>query len=277
MNTHNSAVAAAYINGRFPDFPFRTALILGSGLGSFAGILENSLEAEVTEIPGWPAPSVSGHKGRFICGYIGDTPVAVLQGRIHFYEGHSLKTVIFPVNVLADLGVDTLILSNAAGGISPDLEAGDIMLVSDHLNLLMNNPLIGSNDDNAGPRFPDMSDPYDRGLRRLAQEVAQSAGITLKEGVLAATTGPSYETAAEIRMIGKLGGDAVCMSTVPEVIGAVHRGLRVLAFSCITNKATGLNDHRLSHTEVKESAARIQTTFTPLMKSIIHEIDRSPT
>lgn len=277
MQISDSAAAAAYIQDRIPDFPFRTALILGSGLGSFAAVLKKSREIDVTNIPGWPAPTVSGHKGALICGYIGDIPVTILQGRIHFYEGHPLKTVIFPVNVLADLGVGTLLLTNAAGGISPELEPGDIMMVSDHLNLIMNNPLIGPNDDAAGPRFPDMSDPYDRELRQLAKEAARTAGIALKEGVLTATTGPSYETAAEVRMIGRLGGDAVCMSTVPEVIAAVHRGLRVLAFSCITNKATGLSEHRLSHREVKESAERIQKTFTPLMKSIIQAIDRTIT
>ncbi|MBN2417731.1 purine-nucleoside phosphorylase [bacterium] len=277
MKPSKTAAAAAFIRTLFPEFPFRTALILGSGLGSVAGVLEKSRETDVSDIPGWPAPSVSGHRGKLIRGYIGNAPVTVLQGRIHFYEGHPLQTVIFPVAVLADLGVGTIILTNAAGGISPDLEPGDIMMVSDHLNLLMTNPLIGPNDDAAGPRFPDMSEPYDPELRRLAEDAAPGAGIVLKEGVLAATTGPSYETAAEVKMIGKLGGDAVCMSTVPEVIAAVHRGMRVLAFSCITNKATGLHNTRLSHADVKESAARIQTRFTPFMKSVIEKIDRTIT
>lgn len=274
MNIPDSDAAAAYIRGRFPDFPFGTAVILGSGLGGFSSCLTSRQEIEAAQVPGWPPPTVSGHRGTISCGLIGSAPVTVLAGRIHYYEGHPIKTVVFPVQVLADLGVDTLIITNAAGGIDPGLAAGDLMLITDHLNLMGTNPLIGPNDDRRGPRFPDMSEPYNRELQDLALEAAAETGIQLTPGVLAATSGPSYETAAEIRMIRTLGGDAVCMSTVPEVTAAVHRGMRVLAVSCITNPATGLSSRRLSHPEVEAGARRAEGSFTTLLKAVIDRINR---
>ncbi|MBN1780917.1 purine-nucleoside phosphorylase [bacterium] len=261
--------AASAIRVRFGDFKADTGLILGSGLGPLADRLDGRQAVETASIPHWPESTVAGHSGRLVCGRMGSVPVFVLQGRVHYYEGYTMDQVTFCVRVLGRLGVKRLIVTNAAGGLNPEFSAGDLMLITDHINLMGTNPLIGYFDPEADTRFPDMSAPYDPELRDLAVVTAKALKITLRQGVLAVTTGPSYETASEVRMLQILGGDAVCMSTVPEVIVAVQMGMHVLGISCITNPATGLGSRPLSHLEVKETAGRIQETFVGLLTGIV--------
>ena len=250
----------------------KTGLILGSGLGSIADQLRYRQELESKLLPHWPASTVTGHSGRLVTGKLDQVPVLVLQGRVHYYEGYSMEQVTFPVRVLAALGIRNLIITNAAGSLNPDFHPADLMLITDHINLMGTNPLIGYYDPELPTRFPDMSAPYDPEFRGLALKAAKDLDIPLRQGVLAVTTGPSYETAAEVRMLRTLGGDAVCMSTVPEVIVAVQAGLRILGISCLTNMATGLSGKPLSHDEVKEVAGQIQETFARLLKGIVGEI-----
>jgi purine-nucleoside phosphorylase len=250
-------------------------LILGSGLGMFAGQMETQFSIETLSIPYWPASTVEGHEGRLAIGRIGRVPLLVLQGRVHYYEGYPIQKVVFPIRVLAKLGIRILVLTNAAGGLNPEFSPGDIMLITDHINLMGTNPLLGSHDSSYGERFPDMSAPYDPALIRIAERAAKKSNISLRKGVLAATSGPSYETVAEIRMIFNMGGDAVCMSTVPEVIAGVQMGLRILGVSLITNMATGLSAKRLSHHEVKEVAARGEQQFSIWMKEVLTKISNS--
>lgn len=253
----------------------RVGVVLGSGLGGFADELANSEGATVfnyDEIDGFARSTVEGHAGRLVIGDVEGVKVVCQQGRFHFYEGYDLSEVTFPIRVMAALGVKTLILTNAAGGIREDLAAGDLMLISDHLNLMGVNPLRGVNDERLGARFPDMSNVYDKELRATVHEAASELKIDLAEGVYAALAGPSYETPAEIRMLRTLGADVVGMSTVPEAIVARHAGLRVVGISCITNAAAGVSDAEINHAEVMETGARVRDEFVGLLRSVISRL-----
>src|SRR4051812_28023768 len=237
-----AAIARAY-PGAFP----KTALILGSGLGPFAGKLENATDISYGDIPGFPVPSVLGHAGRLRIGTVAGTPLACLQGRFHAYEGHAAAALALPIRILRALGVERLILTNAAGGLSRDFPAGTLMIVEDHINFSGQNPLIGPNDDRIGPRFFDMTNAYDAGLRAALQAAADKSGVAVKSGVYIYCLGPNFETKAEVRMMATLGADAVGMSTVPECLTAVHCGMKVAALSLITNLGAGLAPGALSH------------------------------
>ncbi len=226
--------AAAAVRSRFSATP-DLAIILGTGLGGLGRQIQVETVIEYADIPGFPASTVESHAGRLLCGTLGGKTVVAMQGRFHRYEGYSLQQVTFPVRVFKALGAGTLVVSNACGGMHPLWQAGDLMLIADHINLLGDNPLIGPNDDRLGPRFPDMSEPYDASLRQVAREEARRLAITLREGVYVAVTGPCLETRAEYRFLRTIGADVVGMSTVPEVIVAVHAGLRVLGVSIITD------------------------------------------
>ncbi len=254
-----------------PPFP-KTGLILGSGLGAIAEEFENPISLEYKDIPGFPVSTVTGHKGRLIMGTLAGRPVAVMQGRFHYYEGYSMKQVVFPVRVFKLLGVENLILTNAAGGINTAFIPGDLMLIKDHIKFMDENPLRGPNIEEFGPRFKDMSDAYSADLRRKAKKAAQERGVDLREGVYAYWTGPCFETPAEIRMLRVLGADAVGMSTAPEVIAANHGGLKVTAISTITNMAAGILDQKLSHEEVMEMGGKVKGKLLTLLKSIIEEL-----
>jgi purine-nucleoside phosphorylase len=260
--------AKNHIAGRVALRP-AVGLVLGSGLGAFAEEVAQRTEIPYAEIPNWPPSTAIGHAGKLILGEVDGTPVAVMAGRVHFYEGYSMKQVVFPVRVLGALGVRSLVLTNAAGGIHPGYKQGCLILLCDHLNLQGAHPLIGPNDDRFGPRFPDMSEAYDRGYRELAHAAARELGIELYEGVYAALSGPSYETPAEIRYLRAIGADLVGMSTVPETIVANHLGMKVLAVSCVTNLAAGISPHKLSHQEVMETGERVRGDLTALLRKIL--------
>lgn len=247
-------------------------LVLGSGLGDLVEQIEDPKIIPYQEIPHFPVSTVSGHAGRLVGGIIKGKNVVAMQGRFHYYEGYSLTEVTFPIRVMQKLGIRTLIVTNAAGGLNPDFQPGDLMLITDHINFLGINPLRGKNYSELGPRFPDMTEAYDPFLRQLARKAAQSLGITLQEGVYAWVGGPSYETPAEVRMLQMLGGDAVGMSTVPEVIVANHGGMKVLGLSCITNVAAGLGHTKLDHREVVETAQRGGQNFQRLICEIINSM-----
>jgi purine-nucleoside phosphorylase len=260
--------AAELIRSKSKTIP-DTAVVLGSGLGSFASSVDRATSITYSEIPYWPAPSVIGHEGRLVMGEVGGRAVAALSGRAHFYEGHDLRTVTFATRVLGALGVRTLILTNAAGGINAGFVPGDLMVIDDHINLLGSSPLVGPNDDRFGVRFPDLTNVYSPRLRRVADETAVVQGLTLRHGVYVACHGPSYETPAEVRYLRMIGADAVGMSTVPEAIVARHMGMEVLGLSCITNFAAGVLPQPLNHDEVLETAKRVRETFIALLKGII--------
>ena len=247
-------------------------VILGSGLGSFADGVEEAVVVGYGELPGFPVSTAPGHAGRLILGKLCGRKVAIMQGRFHFYEGYTMDRVILGVRLLGRLGAPIVIVTNAAGGIRADLAPGDLMLISDHINLTGQNPLVGPNIDVLGPRFPDMSDAYNKSLREQATVIARELGIELKVGVFAALTGPSYETPAEINFLRLIGADAVAMSTVPEVIAACHMNMRVLGISCISNLASGLSKQPLSHTAVTEIANRTQVAFTKLLMGLIAKL-----
>lgn len=251
------------------DEDVRVALVLGSGLGAFADDLDEALAISFSEIPGFARPTVEGHAGRLVLGKVDGAGVAVMQGRFHYYEGYSLDEVTFPVRMLGLLGVQSLILTNAAGGIDIEFDQGALMVISDHLNLMCVNPLRGLHDGRFGARFPDMTEVYDRTYQEIAVEEAHSMGIEVRRGIYAALAGPSYETPAEIRMLRTLGADAVGMSTVPEAIVARQMGIKVLGISCITNLAAGLVDHEINHEEVIETGARVRDTLKQLLRRII--------
>jgi purine-nucleoside phosphorylase len=247
----------------------KVALVLGSGLGSFADTLERKTVVPYSDIEGMPASSIVGHAGNLVIGEVSTLPVVAMQGRVHLYEGHPVCDVVFGVRLVRHLGADTLIITNAAGGSGDGLEAGDLMLIEDHLNLTGTSCLVGPNEDELGVRFPDMSEAYDRKLIELADGIASSQGVTLKRGVYAGLLGPSYETPAEIRMLRRLGADAVGMSTVLEVIAARHMGMRVLGISCVTNLAAGISKTLLSHDEVTETANRVRSKFEGLLRGVL--------
>jgi purine-nucleoside phosphorylase len=249
----------------FPD----TAVVLGSGLGAFASSLDGAASIPYSDIPNWPVSNVVGHEGRLVIGAAAGRPIAALSGRAHFYEGHNLRTVTFGTRVLGLLGVKTLILTNAAGGINSGFVPGDLMVIDDHINLLGSSPLTGPNDERFGVRFPDLTHVYSPRLRQLAHDTAAARGLTLRHGVYAACHGPSYETPAEVRYLRTIGADAVGMSTVPEAIVARHMGVDVLGISCITNFAAGVLPQPLNHEEVLETAKRVRDTFIALLNGVI--------
>jgi purine-nucleoside phosphorylase len=260
--------AAQAIRTRTPVVP-QVGLILGSGLGGFADQLEDATAIDYGDIPHFPRSHVVGHKGRLVLGARGGARCVAMQGRVHLYEGHTAQTVAFPARVLIALGAKVVIVTNAAGGLDPTWAPGTLMLIRDHINLLPDHPLRGPNDERLGPRFPDMTTAYAPELRALVQQVAERAGIALAEGVYVASTGPTYETPAEVKMLRGLGADATGMSTVPEVIVARHMGARVIGISCITNHAAGITGHALSHDEVTETATRVRATFEGLLDGIL--------
>jgi purine-nucleoside phosphorylase len=244
-------------------------LILGSGLGAFAEQMPEAFGIDYHEIPHWPASAVIGHAGRLVGGVVHGRRVIALSGRAHFYEGHSLQTVSFPVRVLARLGVRSLVITNAAGGINTNISEGALMVIDDHINLLGTNPLVGANDERFGVRFPDMTEVYSKRLRAIADEVARERAQPIEHGIYVAVHGPSYETPAEIRAFRTLGADAVGMSTVPEAIVARHMGLEVLGISCISNMAAGVLPDPLHHDEVMATTARVRAQFIGLVEGII--------
>ncbi len=258
---------ADYLRSRIPVTP-RVFVILGSGLGALADEVENPVSLPFSEVPGFTASSVEGHQGRLVAGRLERTPVLFMQGRMHMYEGHSAETVAAPVRAAAELGVKTMIVSNAAGGVNRSFRVGDLMLIDDHINLMWQNPLTGQVRPGE-PRFPDMSAPYDRELQALAQHIALEQGVQLKSGTYLALTGPSYETPAEIRMLERMGADAIGMSTVPEVLAARANDMRVLGFSLITNLAAGYTSQPLSHAHVIEAGAQANAVFSALVRRII--------
>ena len=256
--------AADYIRARISYRP-TIGMVLGSGLGDFADTLEDAVRIPYAEIPNFPVATAPGHVGALVFGKKQGREVVVLQGRIHFYEGLSQQQITLPIRVLAALGVKTLVLTNAAGGVNTNWEPGTLMMISDHINYSGANPLIGPNLDDFGPRFPDVSDLYTKQLRCAVKEAAKKAGIELQEGVYMMFSGPNYETPAEVRMAKIVGADAVGMSTVPEALVAGHCGMNVVGVSCITNIAAGLSDQKLDHSEVLEIADRIHDTFQGLL------------
>jgi len=260
--------AVSQIRGRMKVSP-KIGLILGSGLGSLADKCEGGVSFPFTELEGYPRPTVVGHSGRVVAGTLSGKPVLVQAGRGHLYEGNPVATVALPVRTMRELGVETLIVTNAAGGIRAGFRPGDFMLISDHLNLMGVNPLSGPNDDSKGPRFLDMTSAYDANLRSKARDAGKRLGIELQEGVYAGLLGPTYETPAEIRMLRTLGADAVGMSTVPEVIAARHRGIKVLGISFISNAAAGMSGQPLSHEEVTHEADKARPRFEQLLLEIV--------
>lgn len=247
-------------------------VILGSGLGDYAEALKDAVKLPYSEIPGFPRSTVAGHAGMWCCGTLYGKRVVMMQGRFHYYEGYGMKDVTLPVRVMQKIGVKTLIVTNAAGGVNLGYHPGELMVIGDIFSMTAQNPLIGPNLDAFGPRFPDMSCAFDKELRALAHECANEQGFALREGVYAQMTGPTYETPAEIRMLRTLGADAVGMSTVPEVIVARHGGMRVLGISCITNMAAGILDQPLNHAEVTETANRVKGQFRNLLDRIIEKM-----
>ncbi|WP_067838003.1 purine-nucleoside phosphorylase [Amphibacillus sediminis] len=263
--------ATTFIAEKLQERP-KIGLILGSGLGMLADEIEQPVKIKYQEIPGFPISTVEGHAGQLVCGKLNGSAVIAMQGRFHYYEGYGLDAVTFPVRVMKALGVEKLIVTNAAGGVNHAFKPGDLMLITDHLNNTGQNPLIGPNDPEQGVRFPDMSTAYDRKLQQLARDVAQSIQLDLKEGVYVWNTGPTYETPAEIRMLQAIGGDAVGMSTVPEVIVARHVGIEVLGISCISNMAAGILDQPLNHEEVIETTEKVRGAFLDFVKAILAKL-----
>ena len=263
--------AADAVRARFRRRP-DAALILGTGLGGLAKEIEADAVIEYGDIPGFPLSTVESHAGRLICGTLGGRTVVAMQGRFHRYEGYSLQQVTFPVRVLRALGADVLVVSNACGGMHPLWAPGDLMLIADHINLLGDNPLIGPNDDRLGPRFPDMSEPYDRDLRQQARAVAAEQRTTLREGVYVAVPGPNLETRAEYRMLRLIGADVVGMSTVPEVIVAVHGGMRVLGLSLITDQCLPDALEPATLEKILGVAAKAEPRLTALVRGVLERL-----
>jgi purine-nucleoside phosphorylase len=264
-------MAARFIQRKTKLRP-RIALVLGSGLGAFADEFARATRIPYATIPHFPRSTAIGHTGQLVIGSVEGVEVAAMQGRVHLYEGYSAKEVAFPVRVFARMGVKAVILTNAAGGIRKDFTQGRLVLISEHINLQGANPLTGANEEKFGPRFPDMSTPYDKRFRELMLAEGRRRGVEMGEGVYAALAGPSYETPAEIRYLRTIGADLVGMSTVPEVIAARHSGMRVLGISCVTNAAAGILDQPLNHKEVLETAERVKGEFIALLSGVIPAI-----
>jgi purine-nucleoside phosphorylase len=252
----------------------RIALVLGSGLGGFADDFDEAVAIPYEDIPGFVRSTAQGHAGRLVIGKVDSIPVVAMQGRVHYYEGYSLEEVTFPVRVFNLLGIKTLVLTNAAGGINVQLTQGALMVISDHVNLMGVNPLRGANDERFGPRFPDMSSVYSHELQELVVAEARAINVEVRRGVYGGLSGPSYETPAEIHLLRNLGADAVGMSTVPEAIVARHMGMEVLGISCITNMAAGISDEPINHEEVMATGIRVRATFTELLQRVIGAINR---
>jgi len=263
--------AARVIRARTKLEP-RIALVLGSGLGGFADDFEDAVGIPYEEIPGFMRSTAEGHAGRLVIGKVDSIPVVAMQGRVHYYEGYSLEEVTFPIRTFKLLGVKTLILTNASGGINVQLNQGALMVISDHLNLMGDNPLRGRNDERFGPRFPDMTAVYSRDLQELVIEEANAIGVEVRRGIYGALSGPSYETPAEIHLLRNLGADAVGMSTVPEAIVARHMGVEVLGISCITNMAAGISDEPINHEEVIATGDRVRDTFAQLLRGVVSRV-----
>jgi purine-nucleoside phosphorylase len=263
--------AARVIRARTKLEP-RIALVLGSGLGGFADEFQEPIGIPYDEIPGFKRSTAQGHAGRLVIGNVDEVPVLAMQGRVHYYEGYSLEEVTFPVRTFKLLGVKTLILTNASGGINVELSQGALMVISDHVNLMGDNPLRGPNDERFGPRFPDMSAVYAPDLQELAIEEARAIGTELRRGIYGALSGPNYETPAEIHLLRNLGADAVGMSTVPEAIVARHMGMEVLGISCITNMAAGISDEPINHEEVMATGDRVRDTFAELLRRVVNRV-----
>jgi purine-nucleoside phosphorylase len=260
--------AVAFIKSKSALAP-EVGIVLGSGLGEFADSLEEKTVIPYGDIPHFKTVSVKGHAGRLVIGKVGGKPAAVMQGRYHYYEGHDIKEVVFPVRVLCGLGIGSLMLTNASGGINALLNPGDLMIIRDHINMMGVNVLIGENDDRLGPRFPDMSQVYDEELAGIVADCMQQMGLGVKKGVYLALTGPSYETPAEIKMLAAMGADAVGMSTVPEAVAARHMGVKVAGISCVCNLAAGISKTPLSHKEVTETADRVKEPFKKVLNLAI--------
>lgn len=265
--------AAEYIARKTALRP-QIGLVLGSGLGAFADELQERISIPYSSIPHFPTSTAEGHAGNLVVGKIGDVPVAAMQGRVHFYEGHSMQRVTFPMRVFCRMGIKGVLLTNAAGGIGPQLKQGCLVVLRDHINLQGANPLMGNNDPRFGPRFPDMSEAYAKDWRALAIQEGNRTGLDIFEGVYAAVPGPSYETPAEIRFLRTIGADVVGMSTVAEVIVARHCGMKVLAISVVTNMAAGILDQPINHAEVLGTGERIRGQFSELLRSLIPKLAR---
>ncbi len=263
--------SAEVIRSKMGESP-KIGLILGSGLGILAEEIEDAVKIPYGELPHFPVSTVEGHKGQLVIGKLANKNVIAMQGRFHFYEGYALNEVTFPVRVMKELGVDKIIVTNAAGSVNTSFEPGDLMIIEDHINFMFNNPLIGPNNEQLGVRFPDMSSAYSKDLIAKAKEVGEKLNIPLKKGVYMGLTGPTYETPSEVKMLRLLGADAVGMSTVPEVVVANHGKMDVLGISCITNMAAGILPQPLSHDEVIETTNRVQETFLALVRNIIEEL-----
>ena len=264
--------AIRHLKSKIARFP-NIAVVLGCGLGGFTEELADPVVVPYSEIPGWPQSTAAGHAGRLVVGKSGETDVVALSGRVHLYEGYTAAMAAFGVRVLGRLGVKVIVFTNAAGAINMAYKRGSLVLISDHINLQGANPLVGPNDDSLGPRFPDMSEAYSARLRMIAREVAAELGLHLPEGVYAAVLGPSYETPAEIRYLRAIGADLVGMSTVPEVIAANHMGIKVLALSCVTNYAAGLQFEKISHDDVLTTGAAVQQTLSRYLKALLPRLE----
>ncbi len=267
-NTNDPGIlkTAEYVLDKIKIEP-EIGLILGSGLGAFANEVEDAVVLSTRDIPGYPASTVEGHAGKLVSGKINNVRVLVVQGRVHFYEGYPMEQIAVPTRLIAALGAKAMIVTNAAGGMGDHLEPGDLMAISDHINMMGTNPLIGQNW--GFDRFPDMSDAYDEELRGILHQVAERSGIILKNGVLGGFMGPTYETKAEVKFLRTIGADAACMSTIPEIISAARLRLRAIGVSCITNLATGISETPLTHEEVTETAAKVEESFRTLLKETV--------
>ncbi|MBI2689530.1 MAG: purine-nucleoside phosphorylase [Acidobacteria bacterium] len=264
-------MAVAAVQGKLGAAP-AVGIVLGSGLGGFAGELHGAVTIPYEEIPHWPASTAAGHAGKLVAGHIGNQPVIVLSGRAHLYEGYTPLQATFATRVMKMLGAHSVVITNAAGGINLSYSQGALVALCDHINLQGSNPLTGPNDDGWGPRFPDMSEAYSAGYRDIAKEAATTLGFPLPEGVYAALAGPNYETPAEIRYLRAIGADLVGMSTVPEVIVANHMGMKVLAISCVTNMAAGVLDQKIDHEEVLETGRQVRSRFTALLNAVVPQL-----
>lgn len=269
MNTFDKITEAVDYLKKYHTDKARTGIVLGSGLGDFVKEIETKHAIPYSEIPHFPTSTVEGHSGQLIFGQIAGKPIVAMAGRFHFYEGYCAEDVVFPVRVLKHLGIDHLFLSNAAGGVNPEFNIGDLMIIKDHISFATKNPLIGRNDERFGPRFPDMSEPYNKQLIRKAREIGQQLNIELKEGVYFGATGPTFETHAEYRMVHILGGDAVGMSTVQEVIAARHMGMDVFAMSVITDIGIRETDNVITHEEVLQAARGAEPKFSAIFRALI--------
>jgi purine-nucleoside phosphorylase len=265
--------ASKYIQSKIPNKP-KIGIVLGSGLGIYIDQMQNKIVIPYQDIPHFKRTSVEGHSGALIVGEVNGVTVAALQGRLHAYEGYAMEDIVLPVRTLAALGIEYIFLTNASGGINPDFHPGDLVTITDHINLSGRNPLVGPNIAELGPRFPDMSNAYDRDLRNILHNVAGNHKVEIKDGVYCSVLGPTYETPAEIRMLRILGADLVGMSTVPEVIAANHLGLKVAGVACVTNYAAGIKQEKLSHADVKKVAEKAMVGFAIILTETIGELKR---